>query len=115
MKRRLSLLAAVGLGVLLWRGGFGFLSIEYTLTWHLPVPYSQLKKLELQVWDEHVLLHRQQRLTPSGLTEEPTSKVLLSRGLHRAVALAWLGNAKAPLTFQLEFNATAKANVTLEF
>jgi hypothetical protein len=115
VKRRLPFLVMLGLGFLLWRGGFGWLAIERQLTWRLPVPYGDVRRLELQVWDGDTLVQRQEQVTPGGLLAEPRSSLPMTRGAHRAVASVSLADAGAPLTFQADFDPGAEAAVVLEW
>lgn len=114
MKKRLPFLIVLGLGFVLWRGGFGFLAIERTITWRLPVSYGEVRRLELQVWRGDALLGRQDVSTPGGLSTEPTLKLPLERGMHRALASAWLSDAGTPVTFQQDFDPGADTAVVLE-
>lgn len=113
-KRRIPLLIALAIGFVAWRSGFGFFAVERTLTWRLPVSHSQVQRVELQVWDGEALLKRQEFQT-DGLTAEPQTKITLSRGPHRAVALVWLSGAPQPRTFQLEFDPTGERELLLDF
>lgn len=115
MKKRLPFLLMLAVGFVLWRGGFGWLATERTLTWRLPVPYAEVRRLELQVWDGDTLVQRQELATPAGLTAEPETKLPMTRGAHRAVASVWLGDAKAPVSFQKDFDPGAEASVVLEW
>lgn len=113
MKRRLPFLILLGIGFVLWRSGFGFLASERQLTWRFPVQYGAIRKLELQVWDADALLKREEQTLPAGLTAEPTTRVPLKRGPHRAVASLWLEGTPAPQNFQADFDPEAKESLVL--
>jgi hypothetical protein len=115
VKKRLPFLLMLAVGLVLWRGGFGWLATERTLTWRLPVPYAEVRRLELQVWDGEVLVQRQELSTPAGLTAEPETKLPMTRGAHRAVASAWLRGGNPPVSFQKDFDPGAEASVVLEW
>jgi len=115
MKKRLPFLIMLALGFVLWRGGFGFLATERTLTWRLPVAYGEVRRLELQVWDGETLLGRQELTTPTGLLAEPETRLPLTRGEHRAVASVWLAGTTDPVSFQKTFDPGAEASVVLEW
>jgi hypothetical protein len=114
MKRRLPFLVILGLGFVLWRSGFGFLASERSLTWRLPVPYGDVRKLELQVWSGDELLGREETATPVGLAHEPELKLALLRGEHRAVASVWLVDAGPPAIFQTTFDPGANSSVVID-
>ncbi|MDP1824802.1 MAG: hypothetical protein Q8L48_16220 [Archangium sp.] len=105
----------LGVGLVIWRYGlFGLLPTDRTLVWRLPVSYGEVRKLELQVWDEHDLLKREEQLFAAGLVGEPTLQVPLSSGPHRAIANVWLMGATAAIGFQREFNPGADETILIE-
>ncbi|MEW5737301.1 MAG: hypothetical protein AB1938_00155 [Myxococcota bacterium] len=114
MKKRLPFLIMLGLGFVLWRSGFGFFASERTLTWRLPVPYGDVRRLELQVWSGEELLGRQEASHPAGLGREPELKLALERGDHRAVASVWLLDAGTPESFQTTFDPGADSAVVID-
>lgn len=114
MKKRLPVFVILAAALIVWRGGFGFLASERTLTWRLPVPYADVRQLELQVWSGDALLGSSLRSTPGGLVVEPELKLALKRGEHRAVASVWLGDAGTPLNFQKQFDPGAEAALVIE-
>jgi len=115
VKRTVPLLIALGIGALLWKtGAFGFMALERTLVWRLPVSYAQVRHLELQVWDEQTLLASQDRATPSGLTAEPELKVSLEKGAHRAIARVTLEGQPEPKMFQKDFDPGGDETMVLE-
>lgn len=94
---------------------FGLFPKSRTLTWRLPVPSREVRKLELQVWDSETLLKKEELLFPSGLTAEPVLQVALSSGAsHRAIATVWLADATSPLVLQQVFNPGAEETLILE-
>ena len=114
--RKLIPLAAVLLiGLFVWRSGlFGLLPTDRTVVWRLPVSYGEVRKLELQVWDAEELLKREEFASPSGLVGEPSLKVPLSAGGHRAIANVWLKDASAPIGFQREFDPGTDETIVVE-
>ena len=114
--RKLIPLAAVLLiGLFVWRSGlFGLLPTDRTVVWRLPVSYGEVRKLELQVWDAEELLKREEFTSPSGLVGEPSLKVPLSAGGHRAIANVWLKDASAPIGFQREFDPGTDETIVVE-
>lgn len=118
MKRRLLLLGLVGivvLGLWLWRGGLGWLAAERTLVFSLPVPAGEVRRLDLQVWNEDGLLARREEERPGGLSTEPTMSVALTGGVHRAIGTVWLDREPSPRTFQLDFDPRDDERVPLAF
>ena len=49
LKRRLPLLLVLGLGFLVWKNRFGLLATERRVEWRVPVPYGELRSVELQL------------------------------------------------------------------
>lgn len=115
MKKRLPLLIVLGGGLLLWKtGAFGFFPTERTLIWRLPVSYGDVRRLELQVWEGDALVKREEQTYAAGLTFEPTFKVPLASGTHRAIATVGLASEPAARGFQLEFNPGSDESIVLE-
>lgn len=116
MKRRLILLAVIAGGWGLWKGGFGFLATERTLRVRFPVAYGEIRRFELQVWDgEEALLKRLVEEAPAGLHHEPSLRLPLARGPHRAIAMVWLTKETQARTFQLDFDPRGDEDVALFF
>ncbi|MBL8909705.1 MAG: hypothetical protein JNM17_03270 [Archangium sp.] len=114
MKKRLPLLIALGFGVLLWKTGvFGLMASERVLTFRFPVSYSEVRWLELQVWDGESLLSQQER-NVQGLSFEPEMKLTLARGPHKAIGRVLLAGASEPQSFASEFDPGLDDNVVLE-
>lgn len=113
MKKRLPFLILLGLGFVLWRSGFGFLASERTITWRLPLQYADVRRLEVQIWDQDSLLGRQEFTSPAGLTSEPELKLPLKRGQHRAVASVWLADA-GTASFQQGFDPGSDTSLVIE-
>jgi hypothetical protein len=111
--KRLPFLLFIGLGLFLWRGGFGVLPTERTVVWRLPASYSQIRELDLQIWDGSDLLKREQRFLPGGLNEEPQSRVTLAAGPHRAVATWKLAGEKDPVLWTKDFDPTDQPTIVL--
>ncbi len=115
MKKRLPLLVLVGVGLLLWKtGAFGFLPSDRTLIWRFPVSYSEVRKIELQIWDGDALIKREEHSYASGLVGEPTFKLPLASGVHRAIGTVWLAGADASRGFQLEFDPGTDETVVID-
>jgi len=114
LKKRLPVFVSLAVAFIVWRGGFGFLASERTLTWRLPVAYGDVRKLELQVWRDEALLGRRELSTPQGLVGEPELTLAMTRGEHRGVASVWLGDAGAPVSFQKAFDPGAEAVLVIE-
>lgn len=115
MKRRLIFLAVVAGGLALWKGGFGFLATERTLQVRFPVAYGEVRRFELQVWDGEALLKRLIEEAPAGLHHEPSVRLPLARGPHRAIAMVWLTKEAQARTFQLDFDPRGDDEVALFF
>lgn len=90
LRRRIPLLLVLGLGLFVWKNGFGLLATERTLEWRLPVAYADLRHVELQLWRGEVLLKREERVFSEGLSSSLENTVPLTRGLHRAVSVVQL-------------------------
>ncbi len=113
--RLLVLGAVLGGALLFWRTGmFGLLPTDRTLVWRLPVSYGEVRKLELQVWDQADLLKVEERSFEAGLVGEPELKVPLSKGPHRAIANVWLSSSAEPRGFQKEFDPGSEETVLIE-
>ncbi len=105
----------LGGSLLLWKGGFGFLATERNVTFHLPVNAGEVRRVELQIWDGDSLLVRREEAAETGLSREPTLRVPLERGPHRAFATVWLASATQSRTFQLDFDPESGDEVSLQF
>lgn len=112
MKKRLPFLVMAALGVLLWQAGFFFFATQRSVVFRLPVPYGEVREVELQVWEGEALLHRASISTSAGLTTEPKLEVPLAPGPHRAVATATL--ASGPVTFQATFDPGRQETVLVD-
>lgn len=107
--------AVLGGGLLLWRTGlFGVFPTDRTLVWRLPVSYGEVRKLELQVWGEDELLKRSELEYPTGIVGEPSLKVPLAAGPHRAIANVWLRDRNEAVGFQAPFDPRADETVVVE-
>ena len=96
MKKRLPLVLLAIAGVFLWRGGFGLLPVERTLTWKLWGDFATIRRVELQLYQGDALLKREQLELPGGLTFEPTSKLTLRQGDYRGLLMLWRADAGSP-------------------
>ncbi len=105
----------LGGGLLLWRtGAFGVFPTDRTIVWRLPVSYGEVRKLELQVWGEEELLKREELEYPAGIVGEPSLKVPLSAGPHRAIANVWLMGAKGAIGFSAPFDPRGDEAIVIE-
>ena len=111
----LPLAVLLGVGLLLWRTGlFGFLPTDRTVVWRFPVPYGEVRKVEMQLWAGEELLKQQQLILPTGLVGEPSFKFPLASGPHRAIASVWLKDQPEALGFQLEFDPGSEEAIVIE-
>jgi hypothetical protein len=114
VKKRLPLLIVLGGAVVLWKtGAFGLLVTERTIVFRFPVPYADVRKVELQVWAEGALVKRQESTHPTGLAFEPSLTVPLARGNHRAIATVWLGPTARG--FVRDFELSTEDTVVVDF
>lgn len=114
-KKLIPMAILLGVGLLLWRTGlFGVLPTDRTVVWRFPVPYGEVRKLELQVWDQEVLLKREELLFSSGIVGEPNLKVPLAAGPHRAIGSVWLKDQAEAQAFQREFDPGSEDTVVVE-
>lgn len=105
----------LGGGLLLWRTGlFGVFPTDRTIVWRLPVPYGDVRKLELQVWGEEELLKRAELDYPAGIVGEPSLKVPLTAGVHRAIANVWLKDSTGTVGFSALFDPGAEETLVIE-
>lgn len=103
------------LGVLLWKTAFfGLAAEERTLVFRLPVPYGEVRALDLQVWDGEELVQRTTSESASGLQANPEMKVTIKTAKFRAVSLVTLSGQEKPRVFQREFEPNGDV-VTLDF
>jgi hypothetical protein len=115
--RRLGPLVLVGLvalGAFFWRGGLGLLPVERTLVWKVRGEFGSIRRVELQLYDGEKLLKREELQTPSGLTLEPTQKLLLGRGTYTARVLVWREKAAEPEASAVELEVGDAEVVTIE-
>ncbi len=115
MKRRPLFFVLAAVGLVVWKGGFGYLASERTLLFRFPVSFGDVRRVELQLWDEGSLIKRVVEESPSGLTLEPTLRVPLARGSYRAIGIVWLSAEPRSRTFQIDFDPKADDEVVLSF
>ena len=119
MKKRsgrfLVMAAVLGGALLFWRTGlFGVLPTDRTVVWRFPVSYGEVRKLELQVWEDAELLKREEQLFAAGIVGEPSFKMPLSKKPHQTITLVWLMNAAAPVGFQQDFDPRSDETVVID-
>lgn len=116
LKRLLPLAIVLLGGLFLWRtGAFGLFPTDRTLVWRLPVSYGEVRGLELQVWHDGELLKREEQRFEAGLVGEPSVKLPLAAGVHRAVATVRLHGRGEPLGFSKDFDPGDGEAVVLEW
>jgi hypothetical protein len=115
VKRRLALLAVVAGGLVLWNAGFGFLPTERTIRFRFPVPARDVRRFDVAVWDESALLARRTEDTPQGFDQEPSLKLALGRGTHRAVGTIWIASEAEPRSYQSEFDPAELEELAVSF
>lgn len=93
MKKRLPLVLVALLGVFLWRGGFGLLPVERTISWKLWGEFSSIRRVELQLYQGEALLQRTVLEPPTG---EPTTKISLKQGTCRGLMMIYRADAGSP-------------------
>lgn len=114
-KRLLPLAIVLGGGLFLWRtGAFGLLPTDRTLIWRLPVSYGEVRALELQVWHDDELLKREEFRFEAGIVGEPTVKLPLAAGTHRAIATVRLQGRAEPLGFQKDFDPGSEEALVID-
>lgn len=114
LRRRLPLVVALLAGAFVWKGGFGFFATSRAVTFRLAVPYADVRKLELEVWREDVLLRRVEQVFPSGISSELTSDVVMRKGVHRGIAKVWLKGVVEPRVFVKPFDPLAQESLALD-
>lgn len=114
MKRLIPLAIVLLGGMVLWNtGAFGLFPTLRSVTWRFPVSYAEVRAVDLQIWDGENLITREEKRWPDGLTEEPTMKIPLARGSHRAIARLELANQEVR-TFQRALEAGADETLVIE-
>jgi hypothetical protein len=99
----LVLIAFALFGAFLWKGGFDLLPAERSISWKIPGDFASIRKVELQLYRGDTLLKREELSTPTGLTLEPTQKIVLERGKYRAQLLVWRDGATSPASASAVF------------
>lgn len=87
---RLVLVAVAAGGLFLWKGGLGLVAVEREIVWQVPVPYGQVRRAELQLYDGATLLGRRELSLPQGLPADPSMRLALPSGRYQGRALVWL-------------------------
>lgn len=113
-RRRLPLVIALLAGTFVWQGGFGFFATSRSVTWRFQVPYGDVRRVELEVLREGVVLRRTSYEFPRGVTAELSQDVVMRRGPHLARASIWLGADPQPRVFQSAFDPGTRDALVLE-
>ena len=71
-------------GLWLWRGGGGVYPVARDLVWQLPDDRASIRSVEIQVWDEGVLLKREEFAYPRGAGGDIVEKLALRAGVYQA-------------------------------
>ena len=108
------LLVLAGLGAFLWKGGLGLLPTERVLAWKVRGEFATIRRVELQLYDGETLIQREELNTPSGLTLEPTQKMVLRRGKYRARLLVWRDRSPEPEAVATEVEVGEAGAVTID-
>ena len=108
------LLVLAGLGAFLWKGGFGLLPTERLLAWKVRGDFATIRRLELQLYDGETLIKREELKTPTGLSLEPTQKLVLGKGRYTARMLVWREKAAEPESTSSEVVVDDAEAITVE-
>jgi hypothetical protein len=84
------------LGAYLWRGGFGLLPVERTITWRLWGDFASIRRVDVQLYQGDELLEHVQLETQRGATFEPTTRLALRKGTYRGLVMIWRDTGGAP-------------------
>ncbi len=114
LRRRLPLVIALLAGAFVWKGGFGYFATSRAVTFRLAVPYADVRRVELEVWRDDVLLRRVEQVFPSGISSELTSDVVMRSGAHRGIAKVWLKDLGDPRVFVKPFDPATQASLALD-
>jgi hypothetical protein len=115
LKRLLPLAIVLLGGLFLWRtGAFGLFPIDRTVIFRLPVSYGEVRRLELQIWEGDALLKREEFTYAAGIVGEPSVKVPLGSGPHRAIATLSLHAQPGTVGFQKDFDPQGNETVVVE-
>lgn len=101
--RRLPLLLILLVAYVIWRGACGLFPTNRVVVWNLPLEYSAVRKVELQLWRGEALLKREERAYPGGVSSELRTELPLVGGPHRAIATAWTADGGSQ-TFAVDFD-----------
>ena len=113
--KRLPILAFIGVGIWLWQGGFGFFPSERTITWRLWGDYEQVRRVEVQVWDDgDTIVKREELRFPTGVTFEPVSKVPLKPGHYTTRVFLWRAAGGEPESKAGVLEVDAETSILVE-
>lgn len=113
-RRRIPLVLALLAGTFVWQGGFGLFATSRAVTWRFQVPYGEIRRVELEVQREGVVLRRTAYEFPRGADTELSQEVVMRRGPHLAKASIWLGTEGQPRLFQATFDPGTRDALVLE-
>lgn len=114
LRRRLPLVIALLAGAFVWKGGFGYFATSREITWRIAVPYGEVRKIDLQVSRDEVVLRRVEANFPNGIATELKCDVVMRRGPHRGLAKVWLKDAAEPRVFVQDFDPNAEEALALQ-
>lgn len=101
-KRRVPLLMVLAIGFFVFKGGCGYLASDRTVTVRLPVPASEIRQIELQIFENDTLLKRADLPLPAGLSEELQTTLPMTRGPHHV--LVWVSTASTRTLYRADFD-----------
>lgn len=113
-RRRIPLIIALIAGAVVWKGGLGYFATARDVTWRVALPYGDIRKVELQIWRDDVLLRREERSFPTGIASELRQDVVMRTGPHRALAKVWMKDAVDPRVFERRFDPGAEPALAID-
>jgi len=105
---------ALGIGLFVWKSGFGLWATERQLEWRVPVAYGDIRGVHLQLWRGEDLLKREERQFSDGVTSGIENSVPLTRGTLRAVAVVTLRDGVTK-TFTTQVDPENNSRVVVDF
>ncbi len=108
------MLLILGLGLFVWKNGFGLLATERQVEWRFPIAYANIRSVDLQLWLGESLIKREERTFERGVSETIEYSVPMTRGVHRAIAVVRTRDG-ASRTFRTELDPQSNPRVVVEF